>query len=184
MQTTYVTLSNLSKQTVIYEHLPLPIQAALRHSILLSILSSIVFLPLAVFAPQFLVPVTGGFFGLLVPVANWLIGAVYTLQPILIVLSLASLLLSLCVVVNSLFLTRPVSEPFHWIGSLAAVPAGINTITVTGVIALFALLVVVTIIGWVLWGILLVIFAILQALYQLFIGIVAVLVLLSCLGSK
>jgi hypothetical protein len=64
-------------------------------------------------------------------------------------LNVLSLLLAGVVLLASKGMARPVKEPFHWLGWLAAFPSGM-TIASTGVIAaLFAAIVAVAIVIWI-----------------------------------
>jgi hypothetical protein len=135
----YLSLAQLTQQLGRYEAMPVPIQGWLKRGFQLALLLNLILLPLldwlwgwlpstgSIASEYFLFPVTS-------QALNWLLALAQQALAPLIYLNLASAALALPVLLNSVALTRPVTQAFHWLAWLATFPAGISA-TATVLIA-------------------------------------------------
>lgn len=154
MAAEYVSLHRLVQRMGAYESMPLPVQQALRHSVLLTLATNVVAIPLLWLAPllvQAIYPVSsqGFFIWFTADAANFLLWLTDRLSGCLLVLNILSLVLIGAVLLVSRGMTKPVKEPFHWLAWLGAFPSGMTIVSTGVILALFAAIVVVAIVIWV-----------------------------------
>jgi hypothetical protein len=152
MSAEYVSLATLAQRMDIYEDMPMPLQRGLQNSVRYTLIANVACILLLTISSSFGYVEPGSFFGVIEPTAeaaNMLIGWIYGLSGVLSVLNVASLLLTLFVLLVSSGMTKPVQEPVHWLAWGAAIPSGMSAVSVATLTVLFVLLAVVTLLIWI-----------------------------------
>jgi len=154
MSVEYVSLYHVAQRMGVYESMPVPIRDALRHSVTLTLITNIVAIPFLWLAPSLVgavYPVSsdGFFIWFTADVVNFLLRLSYHLSDYLLVLNILSLVMIGLVLLISRGMEKPVSEPVHWLGWLAAFPSGITVISAAIIAGLFIAIVVVAIVIWI-----------------------------------
>lgn len=152
MAVEYLSLSQLLRGARVYERLPQPLQQALKRSVWYTLITELAALSLFIFLPRDIWWVRvqpGGFFlGPTVDITNTLLDAAVVVLPYLMVINLFNLFLTLTILTVSLLLIQPVHEPFHWLATLNALPAGLNIVVTSITIGFFALIIIINLIIW------------------------------------
>lgn len=154
MTVEYVSLHHLAQRMGVYESMPVPIQQALRRSVILTLITNVVAIPFLWLAPSLVravYPVSseGFFIWFTADVVNFLLRLSSHLSGYLLALNILSLVLVGVVLLVSRGMEKPAGEPVHWLGWFAAFPSGITIISAAIVMGLFVAIVVVAIIIWV-----------------------------------
>jgi len=157
----YISLAQLLQDSPVYERLPQPIQAGLRHSVWLTLITQLALLIFLIFvepghhdAQSRLLHLhrsihsSGFFLGPSADIAGSIVMFAYQAVPYVILLGLANLFLTLLVLTLSLWMVQSVHEPVHWLAAVNSVPAVINIFVVGAIAFLLAAIVVVLIIVW------------------------------------
>lgn len=156
MNTQAISLSALSKRLIEYEKLPVPLSEEAQQNVLKSLAANLLNIPFLAGVPELLTTASGGgFFGPLglVYFPASLLGGLGTLlqgaSVILLPASVASLVLTAIVLIESSGMRRPVPEWVHRLAFAAVIPAGVTTV-VTGATTVAALTVTgVTLVVWI-----------------------------------
>ncbi|MFZ5819700.1 MAG: hypothetical protein ACOYYJ_07350 [Chloroflexota bacterium] len=149
MNAEYISLGRLAQSMGVYDSMPVPIQQGLKNSIILTIITSIVCIPIMVFTPNIGYVSSDGFFILFTADAvNFLLQLAHNLSGFLLALNILSLVMILVVLFTSWGMTKPVHESVHWLAWLAAFPSGASAISAAITVALFIAIVVVALIIW------------------------------------
>ena len=149
-----ISLASLVQRVGLYERLPVLIQSTLRNSVLITVAMNLICIPVLWLVPSpewALSPVTsnGFFLGFTADVVNLLLKVAYVVAPFLLVLNVASLLLTLIVLLLSWGFTKPVDEAVHWFAWSAAFPSGATTLSAVFWALLFIAIVVITLVIWI-----------------------------------
>lgn len=163
MDTEYLSLSAVAKKLQVHELLPVPIQGTLRRSLWITMAINVICIPILYVLPSWIASIgleRSAFYILFTAdLANFAFRLGYELSPVLLALNIISFTMSAVVLYSSRFMTRPVSEPFHWMAGVGAFPSGISAITVLAlatfllaviIIAIVIWLIIIAIIGWIL----------------------------------
>jgi hypothetical protein len=153
MHAEYISLDALLKRSRFYQHMPLPIQGALRRSVWLSLSLTLAYIGFALAVPDRRlaqgIPF-GGFFFItdFVVWSNRLLDWLLAAEPFLLAVNGIGLVLIGGVVILSSGMTAPTSERVQWLAMTAAVPAMVSSASV-GIVGM--VLVAVTLLTFGLW---------------------------------
>jgi|GEM_PF-1485669 len=153
MNTQYLSLAEVADHMEVYEQLPVPLQKAMRNSLVITLVTNLACLPLLIFMPHitnFLANVsqTGFFIWFTGDLAHFIARALAAVSPILLVLNIVSLALTLLVMLLSNGMTAPVKEGVHWLAWVAAFPSGASAVSMGILAGGFALIIVLAVIIW------------------------------------
>jgi len=149
-----ISLADLAQRMRAWDHLPQFIHGLLKQSVLITLVVNLVSIPVFLMLPNSQwarspVP-AGGFFIWFTPDAlNGLLKLAYHVSPLLLLLNVASLVLTLLVLLLSLGFTRRVGEAVHWLAWTAAFPSAVSVASVIILAALLLGIVIVTLIMWI-----------------------------------
>ncbi len=149
----FISLSQLLRGSRVYERLPQPLQDALKRSVWYTLITEIAALSLFIFLPNHIwwthVQPGGFFLGPSVDITNAMLDIAVVVLPYLMVINLFNLFLTLSILTVSLLLMGPVHEPFHWLATANALPAGLNIVLTTITVGFLAIIVIINAIIWV-----------------------------------
>lgn len=149
----FISLAQLLKNSQIYERMPRPIQAALKQSVWLTLVTELLVLGLFILVPSHIWSIevqAGGFFiEPMIGITGAAFRVIVTILPYVIALTLINLFCTLLILSISLFMILPVREPVHWLAALNSVPAWLNIILAGILGVLFGVLTVINIVLWV-----------------------------------
>jgi hypothetical protein len=152
MNAEYTSLAHLARQAQVYEHMPLPIQRALRRSVWISLVTQITSILFITLIPSewLLRGVSGNgvFFHPIDKFINAILQFSYELSPYLLAINGISLVLTCLILAYSLFMTKPVQEPIHWLAALQSLPTGATIIVTVIELGLLVALIIVTAVVW------------------------------------
>jgi hypothetical protein len=147
----HISLDELVGGLRSYDSMPVLVQEGLRRSVVLTLASDLISIPLLLGASAVLpslYPVESFFFIFTSGAIDGVLGLGDWLSGKLMVLNLVSLILIIIVMVASRAMTRPINEKFHWAAAAAAVPTGLSIISSAIVIALLLAVVILTLGIW------------------------------------
>lgn len=144
MRGKYTTLSELARQSQVYETMPIPLSATLKRSVWRSLIAgSASTVGLLIIAGTPLLHIGYSFGDITVPVSNWVLNIGHSVAPLMIVLNIISVILMLVVFITSHGMTHDVGEPIHWIVGFGSIPpvvtSSITGLVITMLIAIFLL---------------------------------------------
>jgi hypothetical protein len=153
MNAEYISLGRLAQRMGFYNSMPVPIQQGLKNSIVLTIVTNIICIPIMLFTPALIehigyVSSNGFFIWFTADAVNFLLQLSYHLSGFLLILNILSLTLTVVVLLASWGMTKPVHESVHWLAWVAAFPSGASAISAALTIGLFIAIVVVALIIW------------------------------------
>lgn len=154
MNAEYVSLGRLAQSMGVYDSMPVPIQQGLKNSIILTIITNIICIPIMIFTPPIIesighVSSNGFFLWFTADIVNFLLELSYYLSGFLLVLNILSLIMTVVVLFTSWGMTKPVHESVHWLAWVAAFPSGASAISAAITAGLFIAIIVVALIIWV-----------------------------------
>lgn len=150
MNAEYISLDRLAQNMGVYDSMPVPIQQGLKNSVILTIITNIVCIPIMIFTPNIGYVSSDGFFiWFTADAVNFLLGLAQNLSGFLLVLNILSLIMIVVVMFTSWGMTKPVHESVHWLAWVAAFPSGASAISAAITVGLFIAIIVVAIIIWV-----------------------------------
>ena len=147
-----ISLSELARVMKVHDRMPIPIQAALCHSIKVTLATNIIFIPLMLVAPSILsplYPVQSFFFYFTGDMVTWLLSSANSLSTYLLFMNIISLAITGGVVLASRAFTRPVVEHLHWMAWAAAFPTGLSILSVAVMFGLLLVVIVLTLVIWI-----------------------------------
>jgi hypothetical protein len=153
MNAEYISLGRLAQSMGVYDSMPVPIQQGLKNSIILTVITNIVCIPIMIFTPHLIenigyVSSDGFFIWFTADAVNFLLQLAYNLSGFLLVLNILSLIMILVVMFTSWGMTKPVHESVHWLAWVAAFPSGASAISAAITVGLFIAIIVVAVIIW------------------------------------
>lgn len=154
-----ISLSELARVMKVHDQMPIPIQAALCHSIKVTLATNIIFIPLMLVAPSILsplYPVQSLFFYFTGDAVTWLLSSANSLSTYLLFTNIISLIITGVVVIASRAFTRPVVEHLHWMAWAAAFPTGLSMLSVAVMVGLLLAVIVLTLVIWIVITVLLI----------------------------
>lgn len=147
-----ISLSELARVMKVHDRMPMPIQAALCHSIKVTLATNLIFIPLMLVAPYILAPlypVESFFFYFTGDAVTWLLSFANSLSTYLLFINIISLAITGGVVIASRAFTRPVVEHLHWMAWAAAFPTGLSILSVAVMAGLLLVVIVLTVVIWI-----------------------------------
>lgn len=154
MDAEYISLAKLAQNMGVYESMPVPIQQGLRKSIKLTIITNLICIPILILTPIIInnigfVTSDGFFIWFTADVVNFLLDLTAYLSKFLLVSNVLSLLITIIVLLISHGMTKPVHEPVHWLGWIAAFPSGVSAISLAIMTGLFIAILIATVLLWI-----------------------------------
>ncbi len=149
-----ISLAALAQRMRAWDRLPQMIQGLLRQSVLITLAVNLICIPLfwmlsSMAWPNSPVTSKGFFLGITADIVNFLLNLTHHVAPWLLALNIASLVLTLIVVMLSWGFTRRVDEIIHWLAWSAAFPSGASVASTVLLIVLLIAIVVITLIIWI-----------------------------------